>query len=603
MTPPFPTDFDSKTPRFDHQRLSLALDCLSLLRRLSGRILGHGVLPGHNIQDAMIELRDILEELSGSRAGTPPARPVIEQTQRVDIFLQSTPPPTEIFSGVALSGTQKIILGDLVLYLGKAHELLHNRRTLPLPLEETRDFLHATLEGLILLLTNVIDDDLYEPYEMPELIDRLTSTVPEPIKEPEAEGDFLADVSNLDKGREAPPDSKQSASALITDAITRALMQEGGGWKLDGSGLVEVPEGGPGASKDIANAIFGAGGIDDDAWNEVWIAENVEASTEVPGRSDKFSEEIQAIHSNEVQTLFTSIAKNFCNPLPSLLANIQTKDLASEHLEGIFGIILNIFNSAEQFGYDDLRQGLGRIRRILERCQCDPELLTAREKLEILTEYDAACVAFPGIFEPIGKAERGQRLKESIIIMEELRSIKGMGNKRITRLFAAGISNLRSFVEAHLEDFSAVSSIDRELAERILMAFRPYEVLVAPFVGEEIRSKFMREQLGHLRTEVDRLRASHNEYADESKKPKFRERRLHLRELHRQRETAMSRIRCALAVLDEFDLIESMRRIRYDKRLDFLEQYIRDQAQKIGATPPPSLPPVRVQSDQGDTNR
>jgi len=591
MNHPF-SELEPRAALLDPGRLTLALDCLSLLRRLSGRILGHGILPGHHIQDAMIELRDALEDLAGPDAGSPPSPSIGQQIQRIDSFLQATPSPSEIVSGISLTGTQKIILGDLVLYLGKAHELLQARHNVALPLEESCRFLHTTLEGLILLLTNILDEDLYESYDMPELIDRLMTSCPEAVSHSgrDAKGSVGVEEALGDEGEsKTGGESQTSPSDLITDAITRALMQDGSGWRIDQSGLLEVPEGDATSSKDIANALFGSGD-EDEAWNEIWIEEPEEEQEAGPGlRAEGFSEEIQAIHSNEVQGLFVSIAQSFCNPLPNLLANFQTKDLASEHLEGVYGIVLNIFNSAEQFGYEDLKQGLGRIRRVLERCQCDPELLTAREKLEVLAEYDALCVNFSNIFEPIGKQERGQRLRESIIIMEELRSIKGMGNKRIARLFAAGISNLRSFVEAQLGDFSAVSSIDRELAERILEAFRPYGVLVASSVIPATLEKFLDEQRQLLRNEVAELRSAHDEYSDESKKPKFRERRLRLRDLHRVRETAMSHIRCALAVLDEFDLIEAMRRIRYDKRLELLEIHLREQDRKAVAGGPDSL--------------
>jgi hypothetical protein len=183
--------------------------------------------------------------------------------------------------------------------------------------------------------------------------------------------------------------------------------------------------------------------------------------------------------------------------------------------------------------------------------------------------------------------------------MEELRAIKGLGQRRITKLFAAGITNLRAFCEAQLEDFSAVSSIDRELAERILMVFRPYEILVAPFVGQEILDHYYKDQLDHLQAETRQLKEIHTLYARESKKPKFREQRQRLRELHRLREVAMGKIRCGLAVLEEFDLIDAMRKSRFDRRIQLLTAFLRGKdtalqdAKPIQAlNEPPARPPT-----------
>ncbi len=560
-TPPSVT----ATLLFHAERLSLALDCISLIRRLGGRMLGHGMIPPPHIRDGMVELRDLLEELCGDNAATPPLAKTIKQVRRMDDLLQSTPLPGDVFEGIPLSGTQKIILGDMVLYLGKAHELLYDLSETPVPLEPTRQFFHTALGGTILLLTNVFDPEMFDSYDLQEMIEGLTRSLPVPMRTADA-GPGVAEKAPPAPGPGTPP----PASDLISDAIAKALAQEDEEWKLGDDGLVKIPEPKASDEDDLVTALKREM-LGDAAWDEIWIDDATEGAD---ANSAGYSEEIQAIHSNEVQGLFTSIAKQFCTPLPSLLTNIQNNDISAEVLEGVYGIVLNIFNSAEQFGYGDLRENLGRIRRILERCACDPQRLTARERVEILAEYDHLAVSFPEIFEAIGKQERGQRLRESIIIMEELRAIKGMGTRRITRLFAAGISNLRSFVEARLEDFSAVSSIDSELAARILTAFRPYEVLVAPFVGEEILNSFYREQRAHLCEETERLREAHNLYAEESRKSKSREQRAKLRDLHRKRETAMGRIRCGLAVLDEFDLIEGMRRIRYDKRLEMLDEWL-----------------------------
>jgi hypothetical protein len=450
------------------------------------------------------------------------------------------------------------------------------------------------LDSIIVLLTDFLDPDLFEPYDLSDMIRSLVEILP-------ATEEYTRESHSSTSAPVFSPLKPETAPPRVEDAIRQAMQQENIGWKIDDDGLLKPVEEDASENLNLAN-LLGNEVSDDEAWSQIWVEE----TESVPGgqhqsiaQAQAYSEELQSLHSTEVHNLFLSIAKQFCQPLPSLLCNLQTKDLVEEHLEGIYGIVLNIHNSAEQFGHEELKHALKRLRKILETSQCDPARLSARDQIEILAEYDSLCVTFPGVFEPIGKLERGQRLRESIIIMEELRAIKGLGQRRITKLFAAGITNLRAFCEAQLEDFSAVSSIDRELAERILMVFRPYEILVAPFVGQEILDHYYKDQLDHLQAETRQLKEIHTLYARESKKPKFREQRQRLRELHRLREVAMGKIRCGLAVLEEFDLIDAMRKSRFDRRIQLLTAFLRGKdtalqdAKPIQAlNEPPARPPT-----------
>jgi hypothetical protein len=578
----------------DPRRLQLARQSLEILRALSGRILGQGLLPGPTIQDALIEVRDILEELSSERAGFPPPDTIVRGSQRLLRLAEDTGFFSDYQNQLTLSGQQKIVLGDMMVYLEKARDLLDLPQDIPLHFAVARKYLHSVLDSIIVLLTDFLDPDLFEPYDLSDMIRSLVEILP-------ATEEYTRESHSSTSAPVFSPLKPETAPPRVEDAIRQAMQQENIGWKIDDDGLLKPVEEDASENLNLAN-LLGNEVSDDEAWSQIWVEE----TESVPGgqhqsiaQAQAYSEELQSLHSTEVHNLFLSIAKQFCQPLPSLLCNLQTKDLVEEHLEGIYGIVLNIHNSAEQFGHEELKHALKRLRKILETSQCDPARLSARDQIEILAEYDSLCVTFPGVFEPIGKLERGQRLRESIIIMEELRAIKGLGQRRITKLFAAGITNLRAFCEAQLEDFSAVSSIDRELAERILMVFRPYEILVAPFVGQEILDHYYKDQLDHLQAETRQLKEIHTLYARESKKPKFREQRQRLRELHRLREVAMGKIRCGLAVLEEFDLIDAMRKSRFDRRIQLLTAFLRGKdtalqdAKPIQAlNEPPARPPT-----------
>ncbi len=601
MTPQPSQKNDSSLLRFDSQRVTAIIECLDVMRRLIGRVLGHGVRPEDFIQELLIEVRDLIEELSFRNPQNPPTARLIGRIPPMRRQVYSTPPPIHSVAGEPLKDMQKIFLGDLVIYLDRACQLLGSRNPNALPLEGTRDFMNGLMMGMIILLTDFLDEDLYEPYDLTELVAALSNSLPEEVAPEPPPPDVLpAEPSAAEKLPEAPPlaapaESATQEPASIKAAIAQALRSDGEGWAIDSQGILHTPEEAASDSGRLMHALAESE-VPDSAWSELFDSGGEETPAapgeDVAAAPDSHSQELDDIHSQEVRRLFTSIARQFCQPFPSLLSNLQTKDLAPEHLEGLFGIVLNMHNSAQQFGYEELRQAMLPMRRVLEHSQCDPERLSAKDQLQILAEYDHLCVSFPDVFEPIARQERGQRLKESIIIMEELRAIKGLGNRRITRLFAAGISDLRSFCNARLEDFAAVSSIDRDLGERILMAFKPYEVLVAPYLGEELALKFREEQRLHLRQEIAHLRQVNYHYLAESKKPRFRERRQHLRELHRARELAMGRIRCTLAVLDEFELIESMRRIRYEKRLEIMENHLRASGlEPLPFAPPPSPPP------------
>lgn len=588
------SEISPKPYGMDPRRLQLAQQCLDILRALCGRILGQGQLPGTTIQDALIEVRDILEELSSERAGFPPPDTIIRGAQRLKRLADDSVYFEENRGHLELSGQQKIVLGDLMVYLEKARDLLDLPSDIPLHFAVARKYLHSVLDSIIVLLTDFLDPDLFEPYDLSDMIRSLVEILPAPEEHSDqSHSPSSAPVFSPLKPETAPP--------RVEDAIRMAMQQENIGWKIDEEGLLKPLEENASDNLNLAN-MLGDEVADEEAWSQIWVDETEpvpEGQQPSVAQAKAYSEELQSLHSTEVHNLFLSIAKQFCQPLPSLLCNLQTKDLVQEHLEGIYGIVLNIHNSAEQFGHEELKHALKRFRKIIETSQCDPSRLSARDQIELLAEYDSLCVAFPGVFEPIGKLERGQRLRESIIIMEELRAIKGLGQRRITKLFAAGITNLRAFCEAQLEDFSAVSSIDRELAERILMVFRPYEILVAPFVGQEILDHYYKDQLDHLQTETRQLQEIHGLYARESKKPKFREQRQRLRELHRQREVAMGKIRCALAVLEEFDLIDAMRKSRFDKRIQLLAMFLQQKGRSLqDAKPfgllkePPASPPA-----------
>ena len=600
---------------FHVERLPLLLQCLDSLRRLSGRLLGYGVIPEFGVEDAIMDARDLLEDLGYHESVMSPSSSILLESEKLREFIQTLPPSTAEVRGEPITAQQKVILGDLSLYLQKAHQIVAPHSDGRFILKSIQVFFSHLLESVIILSLDFLDADFDQRYELETLIEQLRKSFPKPqpvtdsrdspLASPASPASTTSPVSTtptaplsapppatapeMDYPFAAPPGLRslpkdtgvkdtgekdtgvETPSSLVADAIMKAATQGEGDWGLGTDGLVQVPE--PGEGQDDLAQALGGGELGDEVWDEVWMSDD-EAGSQGAAVQEDFSADIQSIHNDEIQGLFTSIAKQFCQPLPSLMCNLQTQDLTAEHLEGIFGIIINISNAAKEFNYEELLENLDRLRKPLEKSQCSPKRLTARQQVQILMEYDKLCVEFSDIFEPIESLEVGQRLKESIIIMEELRTIKGLGQRRITKLFAAGITNLQAFCAAQLTDFAAVSTIDRLLAEKILMAFRPYEILVAKFVGDDVLHSFLEEQRKDLRTEIGRLLRIHEIYAHEAKQPKFREQRHRIRELHHIREGTMSRIRCALAVLEEFELIESMRKMRYDKRLEILMEYI-----------------------------
>jgi hypothetical protein len=184
----------------------------------------------------------------------------------------------------------------------------------------------------------------------------------------------------------------------------------------------------------------------------------------------------------------------------------------------------------------------------------------ARDRL--LDQYDDLSASLPGAFAFDPRAAEG----EAFILQALLLQIPGITKATTHKLYAAGLTNLRSFLTAEAHDVAATTGIDLVLASRLVDHFRAYRDHAAPLFT---RADVCREiaplvtLLRRRQSEFESVAQAWSREADAKK-----------RELRGARTQTLLEIQVVLARLGEVELLNDIERLPFEGKLVRLESFL-----------------------------
>jgi len=181
------------------------------------------------------------------------------------------------------------------------------------------------------------------------------------------------------------------------------------------------------------------------------------------------------------------------------------------------------------------------------------------------------------------------RQRESIIIHSLLRQLPQVGLVTLEKLYTAGLTSLDILLLANAEDMSSTTSVPVPLCELICDKLQEYKNLLDrgdPTASEKIRRVRLARRVQELRLNHQRLQQVADGGSGTDK-----------RECLRRRQACMLQINVLLAEMGEVQLVEKLRTIAVERRIDQLELFLGPAA--LTAELAPDVEPVGFFESQG----
>ena len=185
----------------------------------------------------------------------------------------------------------------------------------------------------------------------------------------------------------------------------------------------------------------------------------------------------------------------------------------------------------------------------------------------LLSTYDALAELLPEAFTLTGAARR----RDSVIMHALLRQIPGVGHVPLEKLYASGVNSLEALFVATARDLAVVSGVSKSLCEKICRKVQEHRDRLQGGSAAQTQVD-PRAILTELVQELQRQHESFcrvsnaDEVTPESKAAK--------RETLRSRRDCALRIDVVLAEMGEIELIDELKKLAVERRIERLEQHL-----------------------------
>jgi hypothetical protein len=169
-------------------------------------------------------------------------------------------------------------------------------------------------------------------------------------------------------------------------------------------------------------------------------------------------------------------------------------------------------------------------------------------------------------------AERDQR--ESIIIHSLLLQIPDVRKLTVDKIYAAGLTTLDVIFLAKPEDLGATAGIPDWLSEKIVDKFQAYRreiQAVAPDASRSAERAKLATLISDLRAQQEGYERASNDWTEDAAEEKKR--------LRQARQDTLLQINVVLAQLGEVDLIHELEKLPFERRIERLNTYLREEMQ------------------------
>jgi hypothetical protein len=218
----------------------------------------------------------------------------------------------------------------------------------------------------------------------------------------------------------------------------------------------------------------------DDAFNALFITdEDVETagdsvSDEFSLMPDIFSEDLHRATIGEAHALFEHMLIEQLPQVRSFINTIHRGDFNAQTLAGFSGLIEPLIGATQQLGLPDLNEALADLQQLIEDIEDVPHPVPYK----LIRPFS---LTFEQLIEALSDEVRQEYFadfhyrKDSNELIEEIRRIRNIGPKRIQRLYAAGLTNIKIIEQASAWDIAVTTGIMIELARQIKHVAEEYK--------------------------------------------------------------------------------------------------------------------------------
>jgi hypothetical protein len=290
------------------------------------------------------------------------------------------------------------------------------------------------------------------------------------------------------------------------------------------------------------------------------------ATTGTPAKDGVTTEQDLA----QVRDLFNDMAVHHMGQVRDLMLELGRVEVATSWVSLCEPTVESMRRMCEKLEMPELSSALEEFASSLAAAKSAPTgMVQGAPRDALLSSYARMMEILPRAFE-LGSG------RETMLVQLLLLQVPGVHKLAVDKLYAAGLHQLDTFLNAKPDELAAVSGIELSLAEQISEHFRDYRrsfrsVLAEPVPGEERRR--LAELVERLRDEQSAFERASAGWSAEARADKKR--------LRRARTETLSAIYVSLARLGEVERVDALKKSPTERQLAELEEFLRQPATQI----------------------
>jgi hypothetical protein len=300
------------------------------------------------------------------------------------------------------------------------------------------------------------------------------------------------------------------------------------------------------------------------------------AMVEAPNGATKRSTPPSGGSVAELRELFSALAANHMRQVREFMIGVKWGEAPRDWIPICEPAVASLLRAAKEMELADLCAALETYREALGRAAAAEGTTIAGDARDtLMTAYMKLAESMPDAFGLEG--ERGRR--ETIIVHALLQQVPDVRKGTIDKIYAAGLTNLDNLFVARPDEISATTGIGENLASRIVEKFQHYRREIASLADSTRASE--KKRLGELATE---LRALHQDF-ERAASGWSEDERADKKRFRQARAEALLQVKVLLARLGEVDRLNQIERLPFERKIESLEQYLRESKSKEASEP------------------
>jgi hypothetical protein len=268
----------------------------------------------------------------------------------------------------------------------------------------------------------------------------------------------------------------------------------------------------------------------------------------------------------EIRELFAQLAANHVRQVRDFMIDVRFSEATVAWIGICEPALRSLRRAADHLTLAELCGALDRFCDELTACRtAGGDTVQGERRQALIAAYEELATLMPQAFALDLDGEQ----REAMILQSLLLQVPGVNKVTIDKLYAAGLTSLKSLFLASSGDVAAAAGIAEERAALIVERFRAYRDKLRGSVPDATRAA-EREQIAQL---VTRLRDEQDEYQRVSE-AWTREAGQRKKELREARTATTLAIQLELARLGEVEMLKEVERLPVEGKLARLEAFL-----------------------------